>query len=276
LENEFEQIDAQLSESDLETREEVAKRIQSEEARADISSHFKRPGRLEVIDTLSEGVAHNFNNLLMGILGRVSLMKAQFDQKHPIMEHVIGIEENVHIAVRLINRIMECTSKEEYTTRPVNSNWLIENTAKKFGRGKKGLRIFKVFDDGLWLVNINQVQLENALLKLLLNAWHAMPDGGDLFIRTENVVFDEGAAMQYSVNQGRYVKISIADTGVGMEKDTLDRIFDPFFSTKTIKRGTGLGLSLVYRVITNHGGFINAYSEVGKGSTVSIWLPAIQ
>ena len=107
-----------------------------------------------------------------------------------------------------------------------------------------------------------------------MNALHAMPDGGALFIRTENAAIDETTAALHSVKPGRYVKISIADTGVGMDQATLKRIFDPFFSTKTIKRGTGLGLTLVYGIVKNNGGFINVYSELGNGSTFSIYLPS--
>ena len=274
--DELKQNDAQLSDTDVQLRETIAERIRSEEERADVPSHLGHFQRMEVVDTLSGGVAHNINNLLMGILGRASLMKAQMDPSHPLLEHAQGIEENVHIAVGLINQLIECTGTQEYSAKPINLNGVLQNAAEMFGRGKGNLKLFRIFDGDLWLVNANQDQLEKAFLKLLLNAWHAMPDGGDLFIQTENIVVDERVAAHHSVEPGRYVKISIIDTGVGMDKDTLKRIFDPFFTTKTIRRGTGLGLSLVYRITINHDGFIKAYSDIDKGTTISICLPAMK
>ena len=276
MEEKFEQHNALLNDPDMKLKQEVENWIQSEEERKGLSVHLGHSRRLESIDTIAGGVAHNLNNLLMGILGRVSLMISQMDSSHPLQEHVLGIETCVYNAVDLINHLMACTNREEYHTKPVELNPLIEKTAENFGRGKEELRLFKMFDVNLWMVKCDQDHVEQALLELLSNASQAMPDGGDLFIQTKNVVLDETSAMQHSAEPGPYVKISIADTGVGMNQDTLKRIFDPFFSTKTIRRGTGLGLSMVYGIIKNHGGFINAYSDIGEGSIFTIYLPAME
>ena len=176
LANEIKQNASQLRDSDSQLRDEIDRRIRKDEERADVTSHFGHPQRLGVIDTLSGGIAHNFNNLLMGILGRVSLMKAQIDSSHPLLEHAQGIEENVHIAVGLINQLLECTRSEEYSTKPIQLNELLQNAAEKFGPGNGGIRIFKIFEDDLWLVKASPDQLEKAFLKLFLNAWHAMPE----------------------------------------------------------------------------------------------------
>jgi CheY-like chemotaxis protein len=123
-------------------------------------------------------------------------------------------------------------------------------------------------------VEVDRRQVEQVLLNIYVNAWQAMPGGGDLYIQTENIIIDEEYSKPYQVEPGNYVKISITDTGVGMDVTTQQRIFDPFFTTKEMGRGTGLGLASVYGIIKNHNGFINVYSEKGEGTTFNIYLPA--
>jgi CheY-like chemotaxis protein len=143
-----------------------------------------------------------------------------------------------------------------------------------FGRTKKEITIHAKYQEDLWAVKADPGQMEQVLLNLYVNAWQAMPGGGDLFLETENVTLDESYVKPFSIEPGRYVKLSITDTGVGMDKATQERIFDPFFTTKEMGRGTGLGLASAYGIMKNHGGFIKVSSKKGDGSTFNIYLPA--
>jgi CheY-like chemotaxis protein len=126
----------------------------------------------------------------------------------------------------------------------------------------------------LWTVEVDQRQIEQVALNLYVNAWHSMPGGGKLFLETKNVMLDDDFVKPFELGPGKYVEISVTDTGVGMDQTTQKRIFDPFFTTKEMGRGTGLGLASAYGIIKNHSGIINVFSEKGKGASFNIYLPA--
>ncbi|MBW2207411.1 MAG: response regulator, partial [Deltaproteobacteria bacterium] len=157
---------------------------------------------------------------------------------------------------------------------PTDMNALLEKTSRMFGRTKKEINIHGKYGKDIWPVETDQAQIEQVLLNLYVNAWHAMPGGGELHLQTENVTLDAPFVKNYPAEPGRFVKISITDTGAGMEKTTRDRIFDPFFTTKEMGRGSGLGLASAYGIINNHGGIIQVDSVRGEGTVFSIFLPA--
>jgi CheY-like chemotaxis protein len=134
--------------------------------------------------------------------------------------------------------------------------------------------LHKRYQEQLWNVEVDRGQIEQVLINLYLNAWHAMPDGGDLYIQTENVVLSDAHCKPFEVSGGNYVKLSVTDSGIGMDQETIGRIFEPFFTTKEIGKGTGLGLASAYGIIKNHRGIIRVYSEQGHGTTFVIYLPA--
>jgi len=229
---------------------------------------------MEAIGTLSGGIAHDFNNLLMGMQGNVSLVLLNKDSSHPDYERLQNIVQGVQSAAELTKQLLGFAIGGKYEVRPTNLNELIRNQNRMFGRTKKEITIRGEYKDNLWTVEVDQGQIEQVVLNLYVNAWQAMPSGGDLYIQTENVTLDENYTRPYAFEPGRYVKISITDTGVGMDEATQQRIFEPFFTTKEMGRGTGLGLASVYGIIKNHGGLINVYSEKGGGTTFTIYLPA--
>jgi CheY-like chemotaxis protein len=143
-----------------------------------------------------------------------------------------------------------------------------------FAQTKREIRVRRESQKEIWPVEADEAQIEQALVNIYVNAWQAMPGGGDLYIETCNVVLDEGRVRPFDGKPGRYVKVSVTDSGIGMDEKTQERIFDPFFTTKEMARGTGLGLSSVYGIVKNHGGVVEVESEEGKGSTFSIFLPA--
>jgi PAS domain S-box-containing protein len=230
--------------------------------------------KLEAIGTLAGGLAHDFNNLLMGIQGRASLMASEIDASHPFWEHAKGIEEYVASATNLTSQLLGFARGGKYEVRPTAIHKLVDKVAKMFGRTRKEIRIIKQYQSVTGMVEVDRRQFEQVLLNLFVNAWQAMPGGGDLYLQTEMVLLDETVVAPHSAAPGRYVKVAVTDTGVGMDESLRQRIFDPFFTTKEMGRGTGLGLASAYGIVKNHGGFINAYSEPGQGSTFSIYLPA--
>jgi PAS domain S-box-containing protein len=237
-----------------------------------LETRLRQAKKMEAIGTLAGGIAHDFNNLLTGIQGYTSLILLKVDETHPFYEKLSGINQQVQSGVDLTRQLLGFARGGKYEVKPVDMNQILQQSSEMFGRTKKEIRIHRRFQEDLWTVEVDQGQIEQALLNLYVNAWQAMPGGGSLFLETRNIVFTTYAA--YQLNPGKYVKVSITDTGEGMDENIVERIFEPFFTTKEMGRGTGLGLAMVYGIIKSHGGSIFAKSEKGQGSTFSFYLPA--
>ena len=232
--------------------------------------------KMEAIGTLAGGLAHDFNNLLMGIEGRTSLMLLDIDSNYPHFPHLKGIQDMVERGADLTKQLLGFARGGKSEVGPTNLNKLIEKCSEMFGRTKKEISIHEEYQKDIWTVEVDRTQIEQVLLNLYVNAWQAMPEGGDLNVKAENVRLYEGEVGPFGALPGSYVKVSVTDTGVGMDEETQRRIFEPFFTTKEMGRGTGLGLASAYGIINNHGGIINVYSKKGEGSTFNIYLPAAE
>jgi len=230
--------------------------------------------KMEAIGRLAGGIAHDFNNLLMGIQGNISLMEMQSSPEDPGYERLKNIEEYVKSGADLTKRLLGFARGGRYEIVPTDINDLLNNESKLFGRAKKEIAIHKKFQENPWTVEVDQGQMGQVFLNLFVNAWQAMPKGGHIYLQTENIMLREGEADYFSLPPGRYVKVTISDTGVGMDEETQKRVFEPFFTTKKKERGTGLGLASVYGIIKNHGGIIKVESQVGHGTTFILYLPA--
>lgn len=231
--------------------------------------------RMEAIGTLAGGIAHDFNNLLMGIQGNASLLLFNKDAVHPDYEQLKNIENYVLQGSDLTSQLLGFARGGKYEVEVMNLNEVIKRENRMFTRTKKEIVIHEQYEKDLWSVKVSKGQIEQVLLNLYVNAWQAMPGGGDIFVQTNNILLDHHFIKPFQVTPGKYVKISITDSGTGMDEATLQRIFEPFFTTKKMGRGIGLGLASVYGIIKNHGGFIDVYSKKGEGTSFYIYLPAI-
>lgn len=241
-----------------------------------LEQQLRQAQKMEAIGTLAGGIAHDFNNLLMGIQGNVSLSLMEVDSNSVFYQNLKKIEQLVQNGVDLTKQLLGFARGGKYEVSVVDMNQLLREQNLMFGRTNKEVIFDGDYAPNLWRVEVDQGQIEQVLMNLYLNALQAMPGGGTLRIRTENVTIDQDQFRPYHVKAGRYIKMTLTDSGVGMDEKTQQRIFDPFFTTKEMGHGTGLGLASVYGIIKNHEGFINVSSQLDKGTEFEIYLPATE
>ena len=236
---------------------DVTERKRAEKEKRNLQTQLQQALKMEAMGTLAGGIAHDFNNLLMAIQGRASIMLMNKESSHLDFRHLKGIEDNIESAADLTRQLLGFARGGKYEVKPTDLNEVVKKQNRMFGRTKKEITIRGKYEENPWSVDVDRGQIEQVLLNLYVNAWQAMPAGGDLYIETQNITLDENYTKPYQVEPGSYVQTSITDTGTGMDKITRERIFEPFFTTKEMGRGTGLGLASAYGIIKNHGGFIN-------------------
>jgi PAS domain S-box-containing protein len=229
--------------------------------------------KMEAIGTLAGGIAHDFNNILMGIQGRAELLALTGVVDLGAREHLRAIEDAVTSASGLTRQLLGFARGGKYQPRPLDLNDLLRSSIELFGRTRKGLEIRVECLATPVVSEVDGPQIEQVLLNLCVNAGQAMPDGGILRLSTGVVDLSEDFCRRYKRPAGRYGVISVADSGIGMDEATQQRVFDPFFSTKGPGRGSGLGLASVYGIVDNHQGIITVTSRPGAGATFTIYLP---
>ena len=239
-----------------------------------MEAQFLQAQKMEAIGTLAGGIAHDFNNLLMVIQGNASLMLLNVDPSHPHYEMLLGIVKQVQSGSKLTNQLLGYARKGRYEVKPFQLNQLVEETSKAFGRTRREITVHRELADDLFPIEGDLGQIEQILMNLFVNAADAMPEGGDIFLRTINIPHGDMKGKLYNPKPGDYVLLTVTDTGIGMDPKTVERIFEPFFTTKELGRGTGLGLASVYGIVKGHGGYVDVESEKGRGTTFKIYLPA--
>lgn len=253
---------------------DVTNRHKMEEEQKKLTQQLYQAQKMEAIGTLAGGIAHDFNNLLMGIQGYSSLMLLDTDTTHPHYEQLNSIQTLVQSGATLTKQLLGFARAGRYEVVVADLNEMVSRSVHLFGRTKKEIRIFEKYASDLPNVEVDRGQIEQVLLNIFVNAWQAMPGGGDLYLETQNVTMDVRGTELHELAPGRYVKLAVTDTGVGMDEKTRIRIFEPFFTTKEMGRGTGMGLASAYGIIKGHGGTITVYSEKGEGTTFNLYLPA--
>jgi len=232
--------------------------------------------KMETIGTLAGGIAHDVNNMLMGIQGNVCLMLMDTKPEDPHYEPLKSVEGVVESGARLTSYLLGYARKGRYDVQPINLNELVEETSERFGKTRKQINIYRNLDEGLSLIEGDRNQIEQVLLNLFVNTADAMPGGGDLILKTANTTHKDMDGRLYDPLPGSYVLLMVTDTGVGMDNETTERVFDPFFTTKGMGRGIGLGLAAAYGIIKGHGGYVDVESMKGRGTSFSIYLPAAE
>ncbi len=236
--------------------------------------------KMEAIGQLAGGIAHDFNNILTAIVGYGHLLQSELamNSSEEVKEYVDYILKSAKRAANLTHALLAFSRTQIIHTKPVNINEIILVLEKLLVRviGEDIELVTNLIGEDL-IVMADTTQIEQVLMNLATNARDAMPDGGSLIIRTSRAKIDEEVSNVYGFGRtGEYALISVEDTGEGMDEKTKERIFDPFFTTKEVGKGTGLGLAMVYGIVKQHDGFINVYSEIGKGTTFKIYLPLIE
>jgi two-component system cell cycle sensor histidine kinase/response regulator CckA len=232
---------------------------------------------METDGRLAGGVAHEFNNLLTAITGYADLALEDLPPTSPVRNDIQELRKAADRATNLTRQLLAFARKQMIELRVTNINLLISDMHGFIGRliGEHiELKILPAADLGSARVDTNQI--EQVVVNLVINARDAMPQGGRLTIETANIVLDaEYASEHIDITPGRYILLTIGDTGVGMDAAVQEHLFEPFFTTKGPGKGTGLGLATCYGIIKQHGGYIRAYSELGRGTLMKVYLPRV-
>ncbi len=252
-----------------EQRAREAALVQAEE-------QLRQAQKMEAVGQLTGGLAHDFNNLLQGIMGALDRVQHRIaaNRLGDVDRFLNAAVEAANRAAALTHRLLAFSRRQTLDPRPTDVNRLIAGMEDLIRRTVgPNIEVEVVGLAGLWATRVDASQLESALLNLCINARDAMPQGGRLTVETANKWLDERVARERELTAGQCISLSVTDTGTGMTDEVIERAFDPFFTTKPMGQGTGLGLSMIYGFVRQSGGQVRVYSELGKGTTMSLYLP---
>ena len=253
---------------------DVSRYLRAEREKEKLESQLRQAQKMQAVGTLAGGIAHDFNNMLQAITGNTQILLMQKKAGEPDYTKLKAIERSAMRASDLTRQLLIFGREVESELEPVNLNDEIKNTSKLLRHTiPKMINIELSLENDLNIIEANSIQLEQIIMNLAVNARDAMPDGGKLIFKTENVIVDESFS---GITPGEYILFAVSDTGHGIDKRLLEHIFEPFYSTKQKGQGTGLGLAMVYSIVTSHNGHITCGSELGQGTTFKIYFPAIK
>ncbi|MCK9274602.1 MAG: PAS domain S-box protein [Syntrophales bacterium] len=254
---------------------DVTERKRAAEEKGKLESQLMQAQKMETLGRLAGGVAHDFNNMLSVILGYVDLAKMRLAKEHPVLTDLVEIEKAAVRSRDITGQLLAFSRKQIIAPKIINLNELVVNTQKLLIRLIGEHIDLKIqLENSLWKIKYDPSQIEQILINLAVNARDAMHEGGKLKIETKNTILDEFYCRNHvGVLPGEYVQLTVSDSGIGMDKETMHHIFEPFYTTKKAGRGTGLGMATVYGIIKQNNGAISVYSEPGLGTRFHIYIP---
>jgi PAS domain S-box-containing protein len=257
--------------------EDITERKRTEQERLNLEEQLRQSQKMEAIGRLAGGIAHDFNNLLTVIRGYGELSLMEFKEGDPLKGNIDEIQKATERAADLTRQILAFSRRQILEVQVLDLNTLLQSLDKMLRRViGEDIELVTLFASDLAAVKVDRAQIEQVIMNLAINARDAMPKGGKLTIETANVELDQHYARKHiAVSPGRYVMVSVTDTGTGMTSEVRERIFEPFFTTKEKSKGTGLGLATVYGIVKQSGGNIWVYTEPGRGTSFKIYLPRV-
>jgi signal transduction histidine kinase/ActR/RegA family two-component response regulator len=279
LEDRVQERTAQLVHTNAELKQEIAERKRTEKERQYLESQLRKSQKMEAIGTLAGGVAHDLNNILSGLVSYPELLLMDLADDSPMKQPLLTIKESGQKAAAIVQDLLTLARRGVSVTEVMNLNQQIEQYLnspenKKILEYHPGVKVSKRLGENLRNILGSPVHLSKTIMNLIANAAEAMPNGGEIVVSTENCYIDQSIKGFEAVEEGDYVLLKVSDTGIGISAGDIDRIFEPFYTKKTMGRsGTGLGMAVVWGTVKDHDGYIDVKSELGKGTTFSLYFP---